>query len=115
MIEIKVVTNTISKVELQEMAEQQFGDMLKIVVDVDKQILAVGGDLHADEEAVLLEAGSEQSNLWGINYFFDVSEDETVEFDSMINIRPSQNNRSRGVENPEIQKLILEAVNKLVI
>ena len=75
--------------------------------------MAVGGELHADEEAVLLEQGSKQENLWGINLYVEKPKEEWLQFDSMINIRPRQNNRSKGVENPEIQKEIIEVVNSL--
>ena len=62
-------------------------------------ILAVGGELHADEEALLLDQGSNQADLWGINIYVDQPRESWVEFDSMINIRPSQGNRSRSVED----------------
>ncbi|MEI7616244.1 MAG: DUF5674 family protein, partial [Actinomycetota bacterium] len=62
--------------------------MVKFVVDVEKEIMAIGGDLHADEEAILIENGSGQKNLWGINYYLDKDAENTIEFDSMINLRP---------------------------
>ena len=114
-MEIKIVKNTISKEELKKIAENQFSDLVKTVVDVEKEIMAIGGELHADEEALLLEQGSKQENLWGINLRIDKAEDEFIEFDSMINIRPSQNNKSRGVESLGIQRKIRDIVNKLVI
>ena len=94
------------------MAENQFVEMIKAVVDIEKETMAVGGDLHADEEALLLDNGSKQADLWGINIYFEG--EDIIEFDSMINIRPSQGNRSRNVEDPEIQEKIKEIVNKLV-
>lgn len=100
--------------ELKKIAEKMFGNMVKVVVDTEKEIMAVGGELHADEEALLLEKGSKQSNLWGINIYPDLAGDEFIEFDSMINLRPSQGNRSRGVDDNNIQKRIIEIVNKLI-
>ena len=111
---IKIIRNTISKEELKKIAINQFGDLVKAVVDIEKEIMAIGGELHADEEALLLEHGSRQENLWGVNIYQERSDEERVEFDSMINVRPSQNNRSRGVENLEIQNKIRNIVNKLV-
>ena len=111
---IKIVTRTIIKKELAEMATNQFGDWIKAVVDIEKGIMAVGGDLHADEEAVLIDNNSEQKNLWGINLWFEKQGDEWIEFNSMINIRPSVGNRSRGVENQEIREKIKKIINKLV-
>lgn len=76
--------------------------------------MAVGGELHADEEALLLEDGSRQENLWGINLYPNKTAKDRIEFNSMINVRPSQGNRSRGVENPDIQEKIKTIVKKLV-
>jgi len=114
-MEIKVVKDTIFKEELKRIAENQFGDLVKAVVDVEKKIMAIGGELHADEEALLLQNGSLQENLWGINLRIDKAEDEFIEFDSMINIRPSQNNRIRGVESSDIQRKIRDIVNRLIL
>ncbi|MFH1990298.1 MAG: DUF5674 family protein [Patescibacteria group bacterium] len=114
-MEIKIVEDTISKEELKKIAENQFGDLVKAVVDVEKKIMAIGGELHADEETLLLQQGSKQENLWGINLRIDKTENEFVEFDSMINIRPSQNNRTRGVESLDIQRKIRDIVNKLIL
>ena len=96
------------------MARGQFGDFVKAVVDIEKEIMAIGGSLHADEEAALLEQGSVQENLWGINIYPEKKREEWIEFDSMINIRPSQGNRSRNVEDVDIQKKIVEIVNTLI-
>lgn len=96
------------------MAEQRFGDMVKAVVDVDRRIMAVSGELHSDEEALLLEDGSLQRNLWGINLYPGERGDDWIEFDSMINVRPSQNNRSRGVEDAALRDVIRGVVRSLV-
>jgi hypothetical protein len=101
--------------ELSELAEALFGDLVKAVVDIEKNAMVVDAELHADEEALLMEQGSEQNNLWGINLYPELQGDDFVEFDSMINLRPSLGNRSRGVEDPEIREKILRIVNELVI
>ena len=100
--------------ELNKMAEERFGNMVKAVVDIEKEIMAVDAELHADEEAELLENGSKQENLWGINIYPEMPKGEWIEFDSMINLRPSQGNRTRGVDKPEIRQKIVEIVNKLI-
>lgn len=105
----------ISVKDLGEMAQKIFGNLVKAVVDIEREIMAVDADLHADEEAVLLEQGSKQRDLWGINLYPEISGSGFVEFDSMINLRPSQNNKSREVEDPEIRKKILNLVDKFVI
>ncbi len=111
---MKIVTDKISIKELKEMSDKMFGNLVKAVVDIDKKIIAVDSELHADEEALLLENGSEQKNLWGINIYPELTGDDFIEFDSMINLRPSQGNKSRGVDNMEIQKQILETVNQII-
>lgn len=112
--EIVIITSKISRQELKKIAEKRFGDVVKAVVDLDKKIMAIGGELHADEEAVLLENGSLQINLWGINLYPDLKTEQWIEFDSMINIRPSIGNRSRGIESGEIRNLIINIINFLV-
>lgn len=111
---VKIISDVIGISELQQIAENQFGDFVKIVVDIQKEILAVGGDLHADEEAMLLSQGSQQDDLWGINLYFNKSPDDRIEFDSMINVRPRQGNRSRSVESQEIQMKIRDIVGKMI-
>lgn len=111
---MEIITEAITLARLREMAESKFGDMVKAVVDVDKGIMAVDGELHADEEELLLVHGSKQASLWGINIYPDAGIGDCIEFDSMINLRPSQGNRSRGVENPQLRQRIVEIVSRLV-
>lgn len=111
---IQIVKNKITKAELAALAQNQFGDLVKAVVDVEKEIMAIGGDLHADEEALLLEQGSVQKNLWGINLYLKHSDENFIEFDSMINVRPSQGNMSRGVEDAPTRDAIWRIVKTLV-
>lgn len=112
---MKLIDVKISKNELGELAKERFGDMVKAVVDIELKIMVVGGELHADEEAILLEKGSKQENLWGINIYVDKPDNERIEFDSMINIRPRQNNRSRDVLDPAIRNEITIIINSLIV
>ena len=111
---ISIIKEKISLDALKAIAKERYGDMVKCVVDVEQKIMAIGGDLHADEEAVMLENGSLQENLWGINLYPDLQMPDMVEYDSMINIRPRQNNRSRSVEDETVRVKILEVVKKLL-
>ena len=111
---MKIVEQEISIGELKEMASKMFGNMVKAVVDVDEDLLVVDAELHSDQEAYLLEKGSKQENLWGINIYPDLDKEERIEFDSMINLRPSQNNNSRGIEDEDIKKRILDIVNSKI-
>jgi len=112
---MKTVEKNISLAEIKAMAQAMFGDLVKVVVDLEKQIMVVNAELHADEEALLLANGSKQQNLWGINLYPELfNTPDFIEFDSMINLRPSWNNKTRGVDDQKIQKQIIELVNKLV-
>ena len=113
-IVIILVDKQIARQSLIEMAEEQFGDLVKAVVDIEKGIMAIGGGLHSDEEAFLLDRGSNQENLWGINLHPGRDLPEMVEFDSVINIRPRQDNRSRGVEDASLRDKIIGVVRGLV-
>jgi hypothetical protein len=111
---IQVVSDPISLDAVRDLARALFGDFVKAVVDVQQGVMAVGAELHADEEALLMEQGARQADLWGINLYPDRVEAERVEFDSMINVRPSQGNRSRSVEDPALQRRILDIVARLI-
>lgn len=104
----------ISRSQLKEIADG-FGNLVKAVVDIEKSLMAIGGELHADEEAFLLEKGSQQRNLWGINLYPELQGEEFIEFDSVINLRPTQGNRSRGVDDAGIRQKIKEIVNSLIL
>lgn len=112
---IQVIRSPIKRTELHNVAEQMFSDMVKAVVDIQKGIMAIGGELHADEEKVLLGEGGAQGDLWGINLYPQIEGEAMIEFDSMINVRPSQGNRSRSVEDAKIRDKIIHIVKTLII
>ena len=114
-MEIRVLAHSITRDELKRIAREQFGDFVKAVVDVERGIVALGGELHADAEAVLLESGSTQENLWGINFYPEKSQDEWIEFHSMIKIRPSLDNRSWDVENPAMRAKIASVIETFIL
>jgi len=111
---MQIVKEKISRKTLEKMAQNLFGDMVKAVIDVEREIMVLDGELHADEETRLLETGSRQENLWGINLYPKIKDETWIEFDSMINLRPSMGNLTRGVDNPKTRKKIINLVNKLV-
>lgn len=111
---MQVVNRILSRDELRDIAANGFGDMVKGVVDIEKGLLAIDADLHADLEALLLEKGSKQSKLWGINLYPDIEDDDFLEYDSLINIRPNQGNRSRSVEDETVKQKIEEIINKWI-
>ena len=107
-------SQTISLDEIRTLAEGRFGDMIKGVVDLERGILLLDADLHADQEASLLAEGSNQTDLWGINLYPDVAGEDWLEFDSMINLRPSFGNRSRGVDDPVTRAAIAAFIDRVV-
>ncbi len=106
--------NPISLDELRVLAEQRFGDMVKGVVDLRRGLMLLDAEMHADQEAELLAGGSAQEDLWGINLYPGLPESDWIEFDSMINLRPSFGNRSRGVDDQETRAKIEALVGRLV-
>jgi hypothetical protein len=100
--------------ELRRLAGERFGDLVKAVVDVRRGVMLLDAELHADQEAALLAEGSTQSDLWGINLYPDIEGADWLEFDSMINLRPSFGNRSRGVDDPATREVIAALVERMV-
>jgi hypothetical protein len=111
--EIVIISTPISAQRLAEMAVR-FDDMVKVVVDIRRKLLALGGGLHSDEEAALVEQGSARHDVWGINIYPEKPRSEWIEFTSLINIRPGVGNRSRGVEDAGRRQLICEIVDSLI-
>ena len=114
---MKILEKPITKADLIKESENFIDDnAIKGAVDVKNKIMAVDSQMHYECEQLLLENGSKQEDIWGINLYLDSDDiDDMVEFDSMINIRPAQGNRSRSVENPEIRGQIKEVVKKWVL
>lgn len=111
---MKIVRDMLTLDELKQMASAMFENMVKAVVDIERKLIALDAELHSDLEALLLQDGSKQKDLWGINLYPDIQGEEFIEFDSMINMRPSQGNRSRGIDSEETRKKINEIVVKKI-
>ena len=111
---MRILSEPITKQDLINESTNFIDDnAIKAAVDIEKEIIAVDSPMHYDCEQLLLENGSKQEDIWGINFYLDSDNiDDLVEFDSMINLRPAQNNRSRSVENPETQAKIRQVVSK---
>src|SRR3989344_2439833 len=107
---MKILDEPITKDELKKIAEKMFGNLVKGVVDIEKEIMAIDAELHVDLAELLVSNGSTNKNLWGINIYPDETGENWLEFDSMINLKPQFNNRTRGVEDPVIRERITEFV-----
>ncbi|MEK7659406.1 MAG: DUF5674 family protein [Patescibacteria group bacterium] len=115
MPEIQIINEPIAILELKRIAEERFGDLVKAAVDIRQGIMAVGGEFHSDEQTFLIEKyGSKSEDTWGINLYPDKLRNEMIEFDSVINLRPLQDNRSRGIEDQKIRNEIEKIVAKLI-
>ena len=111
---MQIIKNSITLDELKNIAQNLFGDMVKAVIDVENETIAIDAELHADLESLLLQQGAKQVNLWGINLYPELPKSQFIEFDSLINIRPSVGNKSRNVENKQLCKRIIEIVAKRI-
>lgn len=109
-----IVRDKITLDSLHKIAEENYSDFVKAVVDIKREIMALGGELHADEESILIQDGSHTDDLWGINLYPSMPSSSWMEFDSVINIKPRLNNRSRAVEDATLRLRISEIVNRLV-
>jgi len=107
-------SDPISLDELRGLVPGRFRDMIKAVVDLRRYILVIDADMHADQEAMLLAEGSDQRDLWGINLYPQIEGPDWLEFDSMINLRPSFGNRTRGVDDAATRESIAAVVESLV-
>lgn len=111
---MEIIKDAIEISRVKALAAATFGNMVKAVVDIKNKHIAIDGELHSDLEALLLEKGAKQEDLWGINLYPDIAGDGFIEFDSMINMRPSQGNMSRGVSSEIIRNKIIEIVTTII-
>ena len=110
-MDIRIVRDKITKAEMEELAKEFYVKMVKGVADVEREIIALGGEWHMDGNQILIEDGSKQCDLWGFNVYLA---DKKVEYISLINIRPAQNNRTLEVEDAGIRERMYNIINKLV-
>lgn len=109
----EIIIQPVSRERFSEHADV-FGDMVKVVVDVERGILALGGEMHVDEEQLLLEHGSKQADLWGANVYVERPATDRLEYRSMINIRPRQGNRDQLVQDPAVRDAMRRVIDRLI-
>ncbi len=113
-MEIEVVTTTISLEKVKQLAKDSYGEMVKAVADIEKGILAIGGEYHADAEQLLLSQGSHQDNLWGFNIYPDKAKESEIEYYSLINVRPRANNNSQIIQDESIKQKIKSLTSTMI-
>lgn len=111
---MKLITEKIDKNELKKLVDEGFKDMVKYAVDIRQKWIAMGGELHADGEQLLLEKGSKQGDIWGANYYPGKGESRCIEYTALINIRPSQGNKSMEVMDKDLREKIREITFELI-
>ena len=100
--------------ELRRLVRESFGELVKYVVDISQGIIAIGGELHADAEHRLLEAGSRPEDLWGANYFPGRGREGCIEFTALINIRPARGHPGMEVSDPAVRERIRALTRALI-
>jgi hypothetical protein len=114
-MDIKIIDKKITDKELREIAKDFYGNMIKGVVDIEREILAMGGEYHMDANMILIENDSKQQHVWGFNWYFDKKDDERIEYVSLINIRPAQNNRTMEIEDLELRDKLKSIILKYLL
>ena len=113
-MDIRIIDKKIEQSELREIAKDFYGHMIKGVVDIEREILAMGGEYHMDANMILIENNSKQQHVWGFNWYFDKNGDEQIEYISLINIRPAQGNRSMEIEDLNLRDKMKSIILKYI-
>lgn len=113
-MDIRIITKPISRSVIKEIAKELYIDMVKGVVDVEREIIALGGQWHMDANNVLTEAGSKQNEVWGFNLYPDKEGEDRIEYIALINIRPVLGNRDMYIEDAKLREKVQGIVNKLI-
>jgi hypothetical protein len=111
---ILILDKKMPAAELVVLAAEGYGDFIKAVADISRGVIAIGGEMHADAEAMLLEDGSIQDALWGFNVLPGMPSGQRIEYTSLINIRPKQGNPSTTVADAGVRSQIDQLVERFI-
>jgi len=112
---IRIITEGITIEEAREIAREFYTDMVKGVVDIEREIVALGGEYHMDANQKLTESGSRQKDIWGFNFYVDKGKEERLEYTSLINIRPVSGNKSMVVEDENVRVRMKKIINSKIL
>ena len=112
---IKIISKPITRAQALEIGQEFYTEMVKGVVDIKQDLIALGGEYHIDANTVLTQAGSSQPDVWGFNIYPNVIGDDWIEYTSLINIRPAAGNRTMTVEDEAIRKVMKRIIEELII
>ncbi len=113
-LDIVITDRRLDRAELARLVQDRFGSMVKFVADIRRQVMAVGGELHADGERLLLEHGSAQDDLWGANYYPGRGAADCVQFTALMNVRPARGNRSMEIEDPAVREAVRQLASHVL-
>ncbi|MFH1178163.1 MAG: DUF5674 family protein [bacterium] len=113
-MDILIVHKPVDKETLDALAKEWHQMLVKGVADISLGTVALGGEWHIDANNKLIEEGSEQKNLWGFNIYPKEKGDAAIEYNSLINIRPAQGNRSMEIVSEEIRKAVHKTVSMAI-
>jgi len=111
---MELIKEKITKDRLKDIAKEDYNSMIKGTVDIEKEIIALGGEFHSDSNNLLIKDGSSQRNIWGFNIYVNKPKDDWIEFISLINIRPADDNFDMEIQSPKIREKIINIVNNLI-
>ena len=114
VMNVQLVRSRIDHAVLTKLAKESYGEMIKGVVDVTRELVALGGELHADAQAALLQDGSRPEDIWGFNVYVEKPRQQRMDYTSFINVRPSSGNRSMEIQDHVLRKRIRTIVDSLV-
>lgn len=112
---IKIIKDQISLEDLQILAKEFYGNMIKGVADIERRVVAFGGEYHMEANMMLIEDGSSQANLWGFNVYFKKPREDWLEYISLINIRPAAGNFDMMIGDEQIRNKVKEIVNSKIV
>jgi len=115
-MELKIIKEKIAKEELKNILEEGFGALVKVDVDIKKEILAIGGEFHAEGQELLVEeAGANGQDVWGINFYPFNEPEKRIEYESLINIKPALGARNMLIQDKGIRQTVKAIINKLLL
>jgi len=114
-MDIRIIKEPVTLEIVSEIAREFHGNMVKGVADVKREIIAIGGEWHIDANIKLIGDSSKQDDLWGFNFYLDRAKGEEIEYKSLINIRPAQNNRTIEIQDQELKDKLEKIIKKLVV
>lgn len=113
-MDIKIIKEKITREELQTIAEKMYGTVVKIAVDIEKEIIALDGEWHAECQEALIESGSDAQDIWGANIKIKAPREDRIEYFALINIKPSVGHQNMEVTDKALKEKIKQVVDRLI-